>query len=73
MNVENITTVAKLQDNSLQGQPLLNDNLINIVQDCDGNYIVSEEQMELILEAYPGTSYELIPYCKFVDPEIPED
>lgn len=58
--------VGRLNDNSLHGYQLNNGNVVNIVRDCDNNFIVSEKVLNWILEELPNTIYEEIDWCPII-------
>ena len=59
-------TVAKLYDNSLHGYELPNGNIVNVVSDCNDNYIVSLTVINWILIELPETQFEEIDFSPII-------
>lgn len=58
--------VGTLNDDSLHGYQLNNGNVVNIVRDCDNNFIVSEEILNWILAELPDIPYTEIDWCPII-------
>ena len=62
--------VAKLENNSLHDTPLKNGNYVNVIKDCNDNYIVSMSVMKNILHENPNIPYTEIDFCPKVQEEL---
>lgn len=62
--------VGKLMDDSLHEYELSNGNKINIVRDCDNNFIVSKEVLDWILAELPNTPHTEIDWCPIIIEEF---
>ena len=58
--------VGRLNDSSLHGYQLNNGNVVNIVSDCNDNFIVSQKVLNWILAELPDTPYTEIDWCPII-------